>query len=329
VVHVDSTERFRAALRLEPTDRVPVFLMGGAWAAKLSGLPRERLLRDPVALAEAQRHAHGLVGQDALLAYFDPVFIPEAYGCELRLLESGPLVTAVPLSTAMSRSPGVDEGRLPVILAATEMLARYGAGRVSVGTLVEGPLTTLSRVAGTEAVLRMTVRETATLEAGLDSITTVLSRFTQAAGRAGADFLVVADPVGSTQMISPSTYRRLAFPALRRLIHETPVPVVLHVCGDTSLILDLMAETGAAAVSLDQCMDLRVARGRVGETCALAGNVDPLTLLTGSPDDVACETAEVIAAGGRRGHIVMPGCGVPPGAPVENVVAMVEAARQA
>lgn len=67
--------------------------------------------------------------------------------------------------------------------------------------------------------------------------------------------------------------------------------------------------------------------GSVDGHRALAGNVDPMTLLTGTPDEVACATRTVVAAGGGRCFLVMPDCGVSPMAPLENVVAMVAVVR--
>ena len=320
-----SADLFRAALAGTPGSRPPVLFTGGAWVGRLSGLPRDRLLNDAGALVEAQRAAHGLVGQDVLFAYFDPLFVPEAYGCGLRFLETGPLVEPQPFERIAGRAPRVDDGRLPVVLEAISGLAEYGDGRIPVGTLIEGPFTTLARIVDAEVVLRLTIKEPQALEDALARVGDLLVDFVRAAAQAGADFVIVADPVASATMISGAMYRRFALPPQQRLFAEARVPVILHICGDTRPVLPLMAESGAAALSIDQCMDLRAARSSIGDTCALAGNVDPMTLLTGTPDQVTEETRAVAAAGGERRYLLMPGCGVPPQTPVENVVAMVAA----
>ena len=318
---------FHAALAGESVDRPPVFFTGGAWVGRVSGIPRDRLLSDARALVEAQVFVHEAVGQDALLAYYDPLFIPEAWGCELRFLETGALVNPQPFERMAGPPPGVDEGRMPVVLDAISALVGYGGGSVPVGTLIEGPFTTLSRIVDAEVVLRLAIRDPAALEDALGRVGEMLEGFVLAAVQAGADFLFVADPVASASMISPPMYRRFALPPQQRLFGEAGAPVILHICGDTLPILSAMAESGAAALSLDQCMDLREARSVIGDACALAGNLDPLTLLMGTPEQVARDTRTVMAAGGSRRFLVMPGCGVPPPAPLENVVAMVSAVR--
>lgn len=324
---VTGADLFRAALAGESAERPPVFFTGGAWVGRISGLPAHRLFNDSAALVEAQKSVHGLVGQDALLAYFDALFIPEAYGCELRFLETGPLVRPLPFSRIADLGPSMDEGRLPVVLDAISGLAVYAGGDVPVGTLIEGPFTTLSRIVDAEIMLRLAIKDPGGLVDALACVNDVLVDFVRAASQAGADFVVVADPVASATMISPAMYRRFVLPPQQRLFAAARMPVILHICGDTRPIVSAMAESGAAALSLDQCMDLREARTLIGDTCALAGNVDPLALLMGTPDQVAEDTRMVVAAGGDTRFLVMPGCGIPPTAPLENVVAMVAAVR--
>jgi len=89
-----------------------------------------------------------------------------------------------------------------------------------------------------------------------------------------------------------------------------------------------MAETGARVLSLDQCMDLRLAKEIVGGRCGVGGNVDPIqTLFLGTSDDVKRETLRCLREGGNKGFILMAGCSVPPGTPLENLKTMVETAR--
>ena len=46
-------------------------------------------------------------------------------------------------------------------------------------------------------------------------------------------------------------------PLERKIIGQMAGPVVLHVCGDTDLIVDQMCETGAAGISIEEKTDLR------------------------------------------------------------------------
>jgi uroporphyrinogen-III decarboxylase len=56
--------------------------------------------------------------------------------------------------------------------------------------------------------------------------------------------------------------------------------------------------------------------------------VDPInSLLNGSQEQIAEDTLNCLRTAGTRGFVLMSGCGVPPKTPVENVVAMVETAK--
>jgi MtaA/CmuA family methyltransferase len=155
----------------------------------------------------------------------------------------------------------------------------------------------------------------------------LISDFGHALAEIGIDGLIIADPVSSSTMISPKFYQEFVLPHLQHLIESLEIPVLLHVCGDTQPVLHLMAETGAKILSLDQCMDLAVAKKTVAGRCGIGGNVDPMVLLFGTPEDVTRETLKSLKQGGKKGFILMAGCAVPPGTPVKNLRTMVEVAR--
>ena len=83
-------------------------------------------------------------------------------------------------------------------------------------------------------------------------------------------------------------------------------------------------------MSVDYKVDLARARRALGGKVALAGNMNPVSVLqASSPEGVAAACRDCIrSAGPSPGYIVMPGCDIPPSAPVENVRAMTAVARE-
>jgi uroporphyrinogen decarboxylase len=63
---------------------------------------------------------------------------------------------------------------------------------------------------------------------------------------------------------------------------------------------------------------------------ALVGNLDPANvLMNGTPHVVRDESIKAMRTGGRDGAFVLaPGCDVPPTCPKENILAMIQAAKQ-
>jgi uroporphyrinogen decarboxylase len=66
----------------------------------------------------------------------------------------------------------------------------------------------------------------------------------------------------------------------------------------------------------------------LGGRVVLIGNVSPLLIETGTPEQVREATRRVIEKlGPYRGLIIQDGNNIPPGAPLENINAMMEAAE--
>lgn len=114
--------------------------------------------------------------------------------------------------------------------------------------------------------------------------------------------------------LSPSEYERAVLPATRRVLEAVRalgVPSILFGVG-TGELLDLMGVSGAQVVGVDWRVPLDRARRRVGDGCALQGNLDPAICL--APwEVVAPAVREVLArAGTEPGHVFNLGHGVLP-----------------
>jgi len=160
----------------------------------------------------------------------------------------------------------------------------------------------------------------------------------------GLRFFMQGEPCPSCELISPKHFAEFALPYLQRL-HDGAREYAkekygerfyscLHICGNNTLILDQMAEAHADGISLDQRVDLAVAKevvkgkvGIMGNRVGIMGNIETTdALLLGTPEIVEQATKEAIrkcAKGG--GFIVAAGCAVPIPAPFRNVKAMYDA----
>jgi uroporphyrinogen decarboxylase len=104
----------------------------------------------------------------------------------------------------------------------------------------------------------------------------------------------------------------------------------LHICGNSTKVLDLYAETGADLIEIDNMVDLATARQKIGDRVTLVGNVHTVTeLLQGNRQTVRDASQRCIEqAGGGRGFVLGSGCIVPRRTPIENLQEMVSVARQ-
>jgi len=143
----------------------------------------------------------------------------------------------------------------------------------------------------------------------------------------GVGFVNVAEPTGS--LLSPPSFRELCLPFLKAVFAGIRVPNFLHICGDTNRHLEILAETGANAVSVDAMVDMRRAADLFGPRVGVCGNIASAgVLFSGTPEEVRETTATMLALmSGRDTYIPATSCSVGRNVPEENIRAFLETVR--
>jgi [methyl-Co(III) methylamine-specific corrinoid protein]:coenzyme M methyltransferase len=133
--------------------------------------------------------------------------------------------------------------------------------------------------------------------------------------------------MASGDFLSYQQYEEFAFPFHRKICDETEklgIPVILHICGNTTRILPLIAQSGANGISIDSNVDILFAKRLLSGRSAVIGNVSTTDiLLHGTEEKVRECTAECVAEGVDA---VAPGCGLVLQTPLNNLKAMVDTA---
>jgi len=107
----------------------------------------------------------------------------------------------------------------------------------------------------------------------------------------------------------------------------TDVPIIVFSLGTHGNWDDLLA-TGANVLGIDWRFPLADARRLLPGDIGLQGNLAPALLSDATPEAVSAETARLLEAlRGRNGYIFNLGHGVPPGAKLDNIAALVETVR--
>jgi [methyl-Co(III) methanol-specific corrinoid protein]:coenzyme M methyltransferase len=115
-------------------------------------------------------------------------------------------------------------------------------------------------------------------------------------------------------------------PHLQKIFAALDSPKILHICGDTNLIIEQMADCGADAVSVDQKNNLRETRRKLGDDVILLGNLDPYNVLVaGTPEQIEETVKDIIDS---NVNAVWPGCDIWPDVPKENMKTLVEATHK-
>ncbi len=194
-----------------------------------------------------------------------------------------------------------------------------------------GPFTTAGQMYGLDGFLRATIAHPPTVTAMTDFAVRALKQyFKPLLEERVVGLISLADHSASSDLISRHAFAKFCLPPLmdfidwaRRAYH---VGTWLHICGNTADKWDLMIESGAACLSLDQKVDLAMAKQVCKGRVCVAGNIDPVRVMDqGGIDDVLVAARHCMDAAGPDGFILTTGCEMTPTTPLGNVQAMMEA----
>jgi [methyl-Co(III) methanol-specific corrinoid protein]:coenzyme M methyltransferase len=333
-------ERFFGALDRTSIDRVPcasplqtgtVELMekAQAWWPEANNEPR--------VMARLAKASHTFAGIESVRVPFDVTVDASAFGARtgMESIDRQPAVIA-PVFLSSETRTGIEvpdplhDGRSPVLLAAIRELSEDAELRdTPVICGVTGPFMLSCQLRGMERAMIDVAVEPETIGQMLESATEWCISFIDEAIRAGADVIALIDATSSGDILSPEQYRTFALPYQRTIAERIAFDgarSVLHICGDTSKNLYMMAECSFGGVSVDQCMDMAWVSGSLRGMAACVGNVSPTTtLLSKRTSDVEHETLDVM----RKGtDVVAPGCGFAPRTPLANMRAMADTVKR-
>jgi len=330
-------ERFGLFVIDEPQDRVPIFPLVTAHAARVAGIPVRAYYTDGAAMARSQLVAQETYGVDFISFFSEVGLVAEALGSQFDYPDDDlPLLTR-PKWTDVTQMDGrvVDparDGRLRVYLEAVTYAYEARGDTVPILAYVPAPFTTAQQLVDQEAFLLGLLTDPEHVHDLLAYATRSIVRFCRAIIGAGG-LPILVDPLASGSVISAEHYRQFALPseaAVIRYLHRYDLDVVLHICGDTRSTITTMTETGADLLSIDR-IEMADAIAGAGETCRIIGNYDTSAILLSEPSAVESAVAEMVTAGRKcpKGFVAATGCEVPVDTPPENVRAFVRAARQA
>ncbi|MDN5850116.1 MAG: uroporphyrinogen decarboxylase [Nitrococcus sp.] len=336
------------ALRREPVDRTPVWIMrqAGRYLPEYRRIRAQagsfmELCRNPELACQVTLQPLERYPLDAAILFSDILTVPDAMGLGLYFEEGeGPRFER-PLRSlrdiATLAQPDI-ASELRYVTDAIALIRRELSGRVPLIGFSGSPwtLATYMVEGGSSREFRriktLLYDHPQALHQLLDRVVLAVTDYLNAQIEAGAQALMIFDTWGGT--LAHDAYLEFSLDPARRIIaalrRDTPdnrVPVILFTKGG-GLWLEALADVGADAIGLDWSVDIASARERVGERVALQGNLDPCVLY-GAPTVIRREVRRVLEAyGAHPGHVFNLGHGIHPEVDPECVSVMVEAVRE-
>ncbi len=329
-------EKILDLLSGKKVDSPPVF--SGLIHVTAEGLQSEGVVfhethKDERQMAKAASSTFKLSGLPSASLPLDMYVEAEALGAEINFREDMefefPLVKKAGFGSVKELTTGITEsteiirkGRIKLVCDAVRLLKEDVGKDVVISGVIPGPYTLLLLVVEAGKMFVEMKKEPAAITEALLHLSSLLAQVGVDYRDAGADFITIHDMGGSPAFIGPAKYEQFVLPAEKLLIEKLPKPRVLSVCGNVTKSLHLLAQTGADAVSIDQTVDLAIARLAFKNTM-LFGNLDPVqTLYRGNAAGVA---ESVIGAKKAGVDAVWPGCDLIVQTPIQNIQSMKKA----
>ncbi len=337
-------DRLLRALRREPVDRTPVWIMRQAGRY----LPEYRATRaragDFMALCGSPELATEVTLQplerfdlDAAILFSDILTVPDAMGLGLYFeAGEGPRFRRPLDSAAAIRALAVPdiESTLGYVLQAVTSIRRALDGRVPLIGFAGSPWTVATyAVEGGSSknfsrIKALLYDEPAAAAQLLDTLADTTARYLNAQIAAGAQAVMLFDTWGG--VLEPAAYRSFSLAPMQRVVDQLErdgIPVVLFTKGAGER-LAIMADTGCDALGVDWTTDLARARELTADRVALQGNLDP-SVLYASPATIRDAVKRVLDSyGPGPGHVFNLGHGIHPDIDPAHVAAMVDAVHE-
>ncbi|MEJ2588691.1 MAG: uroporphyrinogen decarboxylase family protein [Deltaproteobacteria bacterium] len=332
-------ERVTQFFKRQPVDRMPCFSGMGTvtiQAIDKMGIRFAQVHGSAEYLAGSAITSAEMFGFDGVVVPYDMCTVPEALGRGVSLYDEaeGILYPTVPSKWATlddvdmpdDLSVIFGQGRMPVVDEALKIVKDHDGGKLAVGGWVLGPFTMAGQLIELDVLLKGLRKDKDRVEAFLSKMTDLVIAVATHYQELGVDYMNIREMGSGTDLLSPRMWKTLIKPNLEKVFGALDSPKINHICGSTDLIIEMMNDCGADAVSVDQKNNVVESRKKLGDDALILGNFDPYgTLVQMEASEVGAVIKQCIDDGVDA---VWPGCDLWPDVKEENVKAYVAAVQE-
>ncbi len=333
---MNGRERLLTFLAGDPVDSLPLMPITMMYAADHAGVKYGQYATDFRALVDSQIAVADAYDFDFVSCISDPAREATDCGAQVAVFEDQPpaiietnalLADKSNLATLTVPDPHAEGRMVDRVRAAALFRERVGDRKLIEGW-IEGPCAEAADLRGINTLMMDFFDDPDFVRRLFEFALQMGIRFARAQVEAGVDLIGVGDAAAS--LVGPEFYREFVWPYEKRLVdelHALGTRVRLHICGNTSSILEPMGQLGCDIVDLDFMVSMDKARQAMGKNQILLGNIDPVrSLRGGTPETIRAAIAECHRQTRPR-YIVGAGCEIPRATASANVRALTEYAR--
>ena len=331
-------ERLNLVLKNKSFDRPPCICPGGMMnmiiedLMDISGYKWPEAHRNPEIMANLAISMYEQGGFENFGVPFCMTIEAEAMGATVDLGDktTEPRVIKYPIESVVEwrklKKMDLNEGREKVVLDAIKIIKDKNLP-VPIMANLTGPISVASSLMEPMYFYKELVRKKDEAHKFLNFVTENLIEFGKAQLLAGANVITISDPSGTGEILGPRLFKEFMIPYLNRIVDELKdytEGTIIHICGRLKSIYKELNDLHSDVVSFDSISSVTQVLKNV-ENKAVMGNVSTLTIQNSTKEEVeklanACMNLGV--------DILSPACGIGTKSPIENVRAMVNAAKK-
>ena len=304
-------------------------------AAQKLGVSVETLVKS----ADLQAKAMEIIAREtdtiAAVSLMDLSVEAEAFGAKVRFTEDevpaiiGQLIADEDAANELE-VPDLTAGRAALCVEAVRTAKQNITGKPVIAGMI-GPYSLAGRLCDVTEIMYLCFDEPETVHTVLDKVTQYLIQYGQAMKAAGADGIMMAEPLAG--ILSPDMAEEFSMPYVKRIIdalQDDEFAVLYHNCGNSvPQMLEAIYALGAAAYHFGNAIDMEAVMKVTPADILVMGNIDPAgQFASGTVDSITSATKELMAkCGSYKNFVPSSGCDIPAHAKWENIQAFFKAVQ--
>ena len=302
-------------------------------AAQKMGVSVETLVKS----SELQSQAMQIVARDtatiAAVSLMDLSVEAEAFGAQVRFTKDEvPAITGQLVSDEDEANdlevPELSAGRALLCVEAVRAAKQTITDKPVIAGMI-GPYSLAGRLMDVTEIMYLCFDEPETVHTVLDKATQYLIRYGQAMKDAGADGIMMAEPLAG--ILSPDMAVEFSMPYVKRIIdalQDEAFAVIYHNCGNSvPQMLEAIYQLGASAYHFGNAINMEAVMKVTPADILVMGNIDPAgQFASGTVESITAATRDLLdKCGSYPNFVPSSGCDIPAHAKWENIDAFFKA----
>lgn len=304
-------------------------------AAQKLGVSVETLVKSAELQAKAMQIIAAETDTLAAVSLMDLSVEAEAFGAKVRFTEDEvPAIVGQLISDEDEANdleiPDLTAGRALLCVEAVRTAKQAITAKPVIAGMI-GPYSLAGRLCDVTEIMYLCYDEPETVHTVLDKVTQYLITYGQAMKDAGADGIMMAEPLAG--ILSPDMADEFSMPYVKRIIdalQDEDFAVLYHNCGNSvPQMLDGIYRLGAAAYHFGNAVDMAEIMAKTPADILAMGNIDPAgEFASGTVESITAATKTLLEkCGAYKNFVPSSGCDIPAHAKWENIQAFFSAVK--